>query len=102
MRQGEDDFSYNLRSLCDFSLPPLLPCSFGKREGRKGKKKPTQKKGKGCNVSQGTDWQTSASCLIYLFLSLKKGKGTEPTLHSRAPIPLTNQMVAVGRVLTAC
>lgn len=54
---------------------------------------------------KGTDWQTAASCLIYLFKKKKRkerGKSTEPTLHSRAPVPLANQMVAVGRVLTAC
>jgi len=62
-----------------------------------------KKKGKGCNVSQRN--RLADICLLpYLFISLKKKKalGTEPTLHSRAPVPLTNQMVAVGRVLTTC
>lgn len=50
-------------------LLPLLPCSFSKLKERK-------KKEKAAMCHKGTDWQTAASCLIYLFKK-KKGKKEE-------------------------
>lgn len=75
---GESNLSYNLRSLCDLPLSPLLPCSFSKEKKKKEKEKAAM-----CH--KGTDWQTSASCLIYLFLFFFKRKGYRANSSLQSP-----------------